>query len=237
MIVALFGRTLAWVLHVVANPPLPRRFGLQLRRFGLLLVVLTVLLLAPLHLSPHTARVVAAVLIGVALAVVVLAAAGFRRLLDRFVTGDTIVLSPSVHVTVPTLGRQVRAVEGLAAILRRTGLALPALLFFCGWALVYMLIWAHSPQACSLDLTRACHGAFEGAGHNPTFGDFLYFATNMAFANPAPDFVAHSRLAHTAATIEVLTGIGLVTLYAGSFFGVGRPGQVAAAERGEPAPG
>jgi hypothetical protein len=237
VIAVLLGRTLVWVLHVVANPPLRRRFGLQLRRFGLLLIALAVLLLAPLHLSPHTARVLAAVLIGVALAVAVIAATGFRRLLTRFVTGDTIVLSSRVRVTVPTLGREVRAVEGLAAILRRTGLALPALLFFCGWALVYMLIWAHSPQACSLDLTRACHGAFQGAGHSPTFGDFLYFATNMAFANPAPDFVAHSRLAHTAATIEVLTGIGLVTLYAGAFFGVGRAADAVVDERGEPATG
>ena len=237
MIAALFGRALAWVLHVVASPPLPRRFGVQLRRFALLLVALAALLLLPLHLSPHAARVVAALLVGVALAVLVLAATGFRRLLGRFVAGDTIVLSPRVRVTVPMLGRQVRAVEGLAAILRRTGLALPALLFFCAWALIYMLIWAHSPAACSLDLSRPCAGAFQGAGHDPTFGDFLYFATNMAFANPAPDFVAHSRLAHAAATIEVLTGIGLVTLYAGSFFGIGRGADVGAEERGEPAAG
>jgi len=237
VIVALFGRALGWVLHVVASPPLPRRFGVQLRRFALLLVALAALLLLPLHLSPHAARVVAAVLVGVVLAVAILAATGFRRLLERFVTGDTIVLSARVRVTVPTLGRQVRAVEGLAAILRRTGLALPALLFFCAWALIYMLIWAHSPEACSLDLSKPCVGAFQGAGHDPTFGDFLYFATNMAFANPAPDFVAHSRLAHTAATIEVLTGIGLVTLYAGSFFGIGRGADVGAEERGEPAAG
>ena len=124
-----------------------------------------------------------------------------------------------------------------AMFLRRAGIALPALLFFCGWALVYMLIWAHSPEACSLDLSKPCGGAFQGAGHNPTFGDFLYFATNMAFANPAPDFVAHSRLAHAAATIEVLTGIGLVTLYAGSFFGIGRGADVGAEERGAPAAG
>src|SRR4051794_26554972 len=163
-----------------------------------------------------------------------MAAAGFRRLLGRFVRGDDVVLRGGrTRIAVPTLGRQVRAVEGIAAILRRTGLALPALLFFCGWALIYMLIWAHSPDACSLDLSKSCAGAFQGAGHNPTFGDFLYFATNMAFANPAPDFVAHSRLAHTAATIEVLTGIGLVTLYAGSFFGIGRRPDIVPHEGGE----
>ena len=55
MIVALFGRALGWVLHVVASPPLPRRLGVQLRRFALLLVALAALLLLPLHLSPHAA--------------------------------------------------------------------------------------------------------------------------------------------------------------------------------------
>jgi hypothetical protein len=236
VVVALIGRALTWVLNVIANPPLPRRFGLHLRRFVALVVVLAVLCLLPLYLSPHAARVVAAVLIGLVVVVAIVAATGFRRLLDRFVSGDDIVLRGGrVRVPVPMLGRQVRAVEGLAAILRRAGIALPALLFFCGWALVYMLIWAHSPEACSLDLSKPCTGAFQGAGHNPAFGDFLYFATNMAFANPAPDFVAHSRLAHTAATIEVLTGIGLVTLYAGSFFGIGRRADVVPDEGGEPA--
>jgi hypothetical protein len=238
VVVALIGRALAWVLNVVANPPVPRRFGAHLRRFVLLLVVLAALCLAPLHLSPHAARVVVAVLVVVVLLSALVAATTFRRLLDRFVRGDTLVMfSGRVHLTVPTLGRQVRAVEGMAAILRRTGLALPALLFFCGWALVYMLIWAHSPEACSLDLSKPCSGAFQGAGHDPTFGDFLYYATNMAFANPAPDLVGHSRLAHTAATIEVLTGIGLVTLYAGSFFGIGQRADVVADEGGEPAAG
>ena len=153
MVAALIGRVLAWVLDVIANPPLPRRFGAHLRRFVLQLVVLAALCLAPFYLSPHAARIVAAVLVGLALVTAVIAAATFRTLLERFVHGDTLVmLSGRVRVTVPTLARQVRAVEGLGAILRRTGLALPALLFFCGWALIYMLIWAHSPEACSLDL-------------------------------------------------------------------------------------
>ncbi len=237
MIVALIARALAWVLQVVANPPLPRRFGVHLRRFALLLITLTALLLLPLHLSPHAARVVAAVLIGLVLVVAVTAATGFRRVLDRFVTGDDVVLRGGRRIAVPTLGRQVRAFEGLAAILRRTGLALPALLFFCGWALVYMLIWAHSPESCPADPAQPCAGAFQGLSANPTFGDFLYFAANMAFANPVPDIIARSRLAHTAATIEVLSGIGLVTLYAGSFFGIGRSGDIVSDEGGAPAAG
>ena len=233
MIVALIGRALAWVLNVIANPPVPRRFNAHLRRFVLLLVVLAALCLAPLYLSPHAARVVAAVLVGVVLLTVLVAATAFRRLLDRFVRGDRLVMfSGRVHLTVPTLGHQVRAVEGMAAILRRTGLALPALLFFCGWAIVYMLIWAHSPEACRADPASVCAGAFQGTSATPTFGDFLYFATNMAFANPAPDIIAHSRLAHAAATIEVLSGIGLLTLYAGSFFGIGREADMVADEAG-----
>jgi hypothetical protein len=97
---------------------------------------------------------------------------------------------------------------------------MPALVFFCVWAVVYMLIWAHSPTACPADPAHPCDGAFLGAGAHPTFGDFLYYSVNMAFANPAPDLIAHTRVAHTAATIEVLSGIGLVTLYAGAFFGL-----------------
>ena len=238
MVAALIGRVLAWVLDVIANPPLPRRFGAHLRRFVLLLAVLAALCLAPFYLSPHAARIVAAVLVGVALVTAVVAAATFRRLRERFVHGDTLVmLSGRVRLTVPTLARQVRAVEGLGAILRRTGLALPALLFFCGWALVYMLIWAHSPESCPADPAQPCAGAFQGLSANPTFGDFLYFAANMAFANPVPDIIGRSRLVHTAATIEVLTGIGLVTLYAGSFFGIGRAGDIVTEEGGEPAAG
>ena len=238
MIVALFGRALAWVLHVVASPPLTRRFGFHARRFVLLLGALSVLMLLPLHLSPHAARVVAAVLVGVVLVVAVMAATGFRRLLDHFERGDDIVLrGRRTTIAVPTLGRRVRAVEGLAAILRRTGLALPALLFFCGWALVYMLIWAHSPESCPADPSLRCTGAFQGLSHDPTFGDFLYFAVNMAFANPVPDIIGRSRLAHTAATIEVLAGIGLVTLYAGSFFGIGRRGNLISEDDGEPVAG
>jgi hypothetical protein len=115
----------------------------------------------------------------------------------------------------------VRAFEGVMALMRRTGLALPALLFFCLWAVVYLFIWAHDPAACPADPGHPCAGAFLGAGKHPTFGDFLYYSVNMAFANPAPDLIAHTRVGHTAATIEVLSGVGLVTLYAGAFFGLG----------------
>jgi uncharacterized membrane protein YphA (DoxX/SURF4 family) len=105
VVVALIGRALAWVLNVVANPPVPRRFDAHLRRFVLLVVVLAALCLAPLYLSPHAARIAAAVLVGVVLITALIAATAFRRLLDRFVRGDTLVMfSGRVHLTVPTLG-------------------------------------------------------------------------------------------------------------------------------------
>ena len=113
-------------------------------------------------------------------------------------------------------------------LLNRLGSAFPmsldtalALVFFCLWAIVYLFIWAHDPAACPADTAHPCAGAFLGAGRHPTFGDFLYYSVNMAFANPAPDLIAHTRAGHTAATIEVLSGVGLVTLYAGAFFGLG----------------
>jgi hypothetical protein len=63
----------------------------------------------------------------------------------------------------------------------------------------------------------------------------------MAFANPAPDLIAHTRAGHTAATIEVLSGVGLVTLYAGAFFGLaatrGAQAGAAAASGRSAAPG
>ena len=132
------------------------------------------------------------------------------------------LLGGRVTIPRPTLDRELHLFEASMNVLRQIGLALPALVFFCVWALLYALIWAYSPAACSLDLTRACHGAFQGAGSHPTYGDFLYLAVNLAFANPPPDLIAHSRLAHMAATLEVISGVVLVTLYAGAFFGLGR---------------
>ena len=180
----------------------------------------------PLRLSPHSARVVSAIVLTVVVLVIVTTAAGFQRLLARFAEGDRLRIG-RVEVVVPSLHREVRAFEGVMAVLRRTGVALPALLFFCLWAVVYIFIWSHDPKACPLDPTVPCSGAFLGAGRHPTFGDFLYFSVNMGFANPPPDLVAHTRAGHTAATIEVLSGVGLITLYAGAFFGLGAAGTAA----------
>jgi hypothetical protein len=224
VLAAIIARMLSRVVSAITERPDARAPRAQLRRVLALLLLISALCLLPLRLSPHAARVVTAVVLGCAAVSLLSTAAVFRRLLEHFVEGGHLRLGRH-HVVIPSLGREVRAFEGLTALMRRAGLALPALVFFCVWTFIYMLIWAHSPAACPADPARACAGAFLGAGAHPTFGDFLYYSVNMAFANPAPDLVAHTRAGHTAATLEVLSGVGLVTLYAGAFFGLGAPGR------------
>jgi hypothetical protein len=223
VLVALFARWLARLTNVIAHPPQPRIIRGGVGRAALLMVALLALGLAPIHLRRGwTAAVGTAVFIVILLAAVS-AAAGFRALIQRMRDTDHLyLLGGRVSVPLPSVDRELHLFEAWLNLVRQLGLALPALVFFCLWAFIYALIWAYSPEACSLDLTRPCHGAFQGAGTHPTFGDFLYVAVNLAFANPPPDLLAHSRLAHMAATLEVISGVALVTLYAGSFFGLGR---------------
>jgi hypothetical protein len=235
VLVAIVARMLSSIVSAITEPADARRPRAQLRRVLVLLFFISALCLLPLRLSPHSARVVTALVLAVVALTVLTTVAGFRRLLGRFAEGDRLRLS-GYEVVVPRLDRPVRAFEGVMALLRRTGLALPALLFFCLWAVVYLFIWAHDPAACPADPAHPCAGAFLGAGKHPTFGDFLYYSVNMAFANPAPDFIAHTRAGHTAATIEVLSGVGLVTLYAGAFFGLGAGRATARDRNAEPAP-
>ncbi|HEX4467718.1 MAG TPA: hypothetical protein VH025_11060 [Solirubrobacteraceae bacterium] len=220
VLAAVLARLISRLVSAVSEPFDGRGSRAQVRRVVILLVAIAALCLLPLRLSPHSARVVTGWLLAVVVLSAVTTVAAFRELMSRFAGGGHLRLRGH-RVIVPNLGRPIRAFEGVMALMRRTGLALPALVFFCLWAAVYMLIWAHSPTACPANPAQACSGAFLGAGAHPTFGDFLYYAVNMAFANPAPDLIARSRLGHTAATIEVLSGVGLVTLYAGAFFGLG----------------
>jgi hypothetical protein len=104
---------------------------------------------------------------------------------------------------------------------------LPALMFFVFWALIYIAAWAWDPVACSADPAAACSGSFGGLGSNPLFGDILYYAVNMAFANPVPDVIGRSHLVHALNTVEVMSGIGLASLYAGAFFGLNQKGSSA----------
>jgi len=234
VLAAIVARMLSRIVSAITEPPDARQPRAQLRRVLALLLLISILCLLPLRLSPHSARVVTALVLAVVVLSLLTTAAGFRRLLARFAEGDRLRLG-SYHVDVPSLGREVRAFEGIMALMRRTGLALPALLFFCLWAVVYLFIWAHDPAACPADPAHPCAGAFLGAGKSPTFGDFVYYSVNMAFANPAPDLIAHTRAGHTAATIEVLSGVGLVTLYAGAFFGLGTAKATVPDRHAEPA--
>jgi hypothetical protein len=219
VLVALLARMLTRMVSAITQPLAARRSHAG-RRVLTLLVLITALCLLPLRLSPHSARVLTAVVLALVALSALTTAAVFKRLLGHFIEGDRLRLG-RYEVEVPRLGQEVRFFEGIMAVMRRAGLALPALLFFCLWAVVYLFIWSHDPAACPADPARPCAGAFLGAGNDPTFGDFLYYSANMAFANPAPDLIAHTRVGHTAATIEVLSGVGLVTLYAGAFFGLG----------------
>lgn len=249
MLVAIFGRWLARLAGVIVDPPQPRVIRGGLGRAALLMAALLVLGLAPIHLSRGWTAVVGTVVLGVLALAVLSAVAGFRTLVARLRGVDHLrLLGGRVSLPLPKMERELHVFEAWMGVVRHVGLALPALVFFCVWALIYALLWAYSPDACSLDLTRACHGAFQGAGTHPTFGDFLYIAVNLAFANPPPDLLAHSRLAHMAVTLEVISGVALVTLYAGAFFGLGRErsggsapqpsaaGPEASASSGEPEP-
>jgi hypothetical protein len=223
VLVAIFGRWLARLAGAIVNPPQPRIIRGGLGRAVLLMASLLALGLAPIHLRRGWTAVVGTVVLGGLALAVVSAAAGFHALVARMRgTNHLHLLGGRISVPLPRLDRELHTFEAWLGVVRRLGLALPALVFFCVWALIYALLWAYSPEACSLDLTRACHGAFQGAGTHPTFGDFLYIAVNLAFANPPPDVLAHSRLAHMAVTLEVISGVALVTLYAGAFFGLGR---------------
>jgi hypothetical protein len=223
MLVAIFGRWLARVANAIVNPPQPRVIRGGIGRIALLMAALLALGLAPIHLRRGWTATIGTVFFVVLALAIVSAAAGFRALVERMRRADHLkLLGGRISVSLPGLDRELRTFEAWMAIVRRLGLAVPALVFFCVWAFVYALLWAYSPDACSLDLTQPCHGAFQGAGVHPTFGDFLYVAVNLAFANPPPDLLAHSRAAHMAVTLEVISGVALVALYAGSFFGLGR---------------
>ena len=236
MLVAWLGRLLARIVGVVTTHPVRRDRRLHyVRRIAGLLVVMTLLLQLPIRLSPHSARVIVGWLVAIGIVAALTALTTVRRVLKRIAECDPIVLfGGRIRIEAPE--RPVRMFEGAMALVRRGGVAMPALVFFCGWGAINMLIWAHDPSVCSADPSRSCTGAFVGAGAHPTFGDFLYYSTNLAFANPPPDLVAHSRTAHTAATIEVLSGVGLVTLFAGAFFGVGRRPGAGTEEVGAPEP-
>jgi hypothetical protein len=186
-----------------------RWWGTRVARFGILLVALAALLLAPIHLTQTSALVVG--ISGLTL-LALLALTGVRRLLFRVQTRAATELHVFGRAMPVTATRDVRT---LGALVGTLGVAVPALVFFVAWALLFAIIWAAEPTACAVATTR-CNGAFTGLGHR-TLGDFVYYAVNLAFANPPPDVVAESRTARAAATVEIVAATGFLAVYVGAF--------------------
>jgi hypothetical protein len=177
----------------------------------MLLVGLAVLLLVPIHLTPTGALVVGAA--GFVL-VALFALNRVRRLATRVRARAQVELDAiDRRVDAPAPVRDVRLV---GEVFRAAGVAVPALLFFVAWAMLYAVIWAADPNACAVATAR-CDGAFTGVGHRPFLGDFVYYAVNIGFANPPPDLVAESRTARAAATVEIVAAAGFLAAYASAF--------------------
>ncbi len=111
-------------------------------------------------------------------------------------------------------------VDGAEWVARVFGRTLIALAFFMTWALVYLLVWSLDAEECVLNPEKPCDGAYRGVGEETTVGDFLYFSVNAALVNMPPDLIAHSREAHTALLLELLSGVAVVTGFAARFLGM-----------------
>jgi hypothetical protein len=127
------------------------------------------------------------------------------------VVGAAVLFVLATHRTAERLRRYdvFRPTEVVLIVVRRVGLPLLGLAFFLVWTFVYLAIWAYHP-------TGAEH-AFDGLDAEPRFADFFYYAVSTAFISPPGDIVAASRGTRSATLIEMLTGLALVTAYAGSF--------------------
>jgi hypothetical protein len=107
--------------------------------------------------------------------------------------------------------------EWIARVFGRTVIAVG---FFMTWALIHLLVWSLDADVCLANPDATCTGAYRGVGADTTIGDFLYFSVNGALVNLPPDFIAHSRAAHTAVVLELLSGLAVVTGFATRFLGV-----------------
>ncbi|MFN8132592.1 MAG: hypothetical protein U0R70_13665 [Solirubrobacteraceae bacterium] len=190
----------------------PAGLRITLIRMTALLAVLGVLLLIPWPLTPPGAgRLAAAGLILIALL-----ALGATRHVTRYAKR----IAPARSLAAAS----ERHYHGARRLLRRTGIAPVGLvlfvLFFITWALIYAAVWSAQPIPCKADAAKACAGAFYGTHPRMEFSDFLYLSANLAAASPPPDLFPASRLARAAATLEVVSGIALITLFAGALLGL-----------------
>lgn len=211
------------ISSTVASSKLQLTGGQRIRRSLFLIGTMLLLMVLPIPLNEDWAIPAA----GVLFLLLLLSVGSFTVLCHRVVhqlskKPEVCLFGGRVHIQSTELQRPVATVEGWSKLIHRVGVAIPALVFFCGWALLYSLLWLQNPGHCPADPAGSCSFAFAGTGPHPTFGSFLYFSINEAFANPPPDFFPTTKFSRAFATIEVLSGILLVTLYASSFFGLRR---------------
>jgi hypothetical protein len=164
----------------------PRWLRLAALRMGGLCVFIVAVGMIPWRLTPHSARLL--VLVG-ALAVIAGGAVfltATTRLIARLPFGD----------------RPQQLASALFLTLRRTGLPVLGLAFFCLWTLVYIWLWALHPRE-----------AFTGLDAAPRLAEFFYYSVSTALVSPPGDIVAHSRGVRSATMIEMLTGFALLATY------------------------
>lgn len=187
----------------------PPRLRTRFARAAATLSLLAVLLILPFPLSPRAAGSLAIIgLVAILLLLLLFTLGGWSRLRRLLPQEADFLASP---------------LDGLALVvgfIRRTGLAPLGLVFLLFWMLVYMGAWALDPSPCSPDLASPCTGAFAGAGDAPSLGSFMYLSVNLAVANPPADLFPVSSLTHALASLEVLSGLALVTFAASAFFGM-----------------
>lgn len=195
----------------------PAGLRITLIRMTALLAVLGVLLLIPWPLTPPGAGRLAAT----GLILIALLALGATRHLSRYAKR----IAPARSLAVAS----ERHYQAARRLVRRTGIAPVGLvlfvLFFITWALIYAAVWSAQPIPCKADAAKACAGAFYGTHPRMEFSDFLYLSANLAAASPPPDLFPASRLARAAATLEVVSGIALITLFAGALLGLRAAGE------------
>jgi hypothetical protein len=115
----------------------------------------------------------------------------------------------------------LRTIELLSQLIRRVGLTFLGLGFVALWTAVILLIWSGSPEACSPLVSTPCHGAYRGLGVHPEFGQVFTLAVQAAFGHRPASVLPSSLLAEAAETTELITGLLVLSAYAGAFYGLG----------------
>jgi hypothetical protein len=194
-------------------------------RLGVFFVVLIALSLVPWRVSPEEARTVGVAILALAALATGVVGLVVRRL-QRHLVGlaprpvrDG--LAPAAAVARPLVQQSWRTIEFLSNLIRRVGLTFLGLGFVALWTAVILLIWSSSPEACSPLLSTPCHGAYRGLGVHPEFGQVFTLALQAAFGHRPASVLPSSLLAETAETTELITGLLVLSAYAGAFYGLG----------------